>query len=208
MLVASDPTVHVLFCGPQGFPVVTLCHTTDHNSVEGAGIVSWLHSTKTCLCICQVPEPMWVVTTFGRLTGPAAVQELDVTWALFRDATKSRYNETFSPIVVGTPLLAIKQTRSVPEYLAAWQQALAAAPEAVINGNGMLFTLIVNGLKPHICKWVPVGCCTSIDNCYKAIVEADNQASMGLHRSNEAPPQSCPAPGSAHNQVDRCLSCQ
>ncbi|KAJ9088257.1 hypothetical protein DSO57_1024945 [Entomophthora muscae] len=42
------------------------------------------------LCICQVPEPMWVATVSGRLKGPAAVwftnwasQELDVTWAAF-----------------------------------------------------------------------------------------------------------------------------
>ncbi|KAJ9061060.1 hypothetical protein DSO57_1024394 [Entomophthora muscae] len=39
--------------------------------VKGANIVSWLHSTKIHLCICQVPEPMWVATASGRLTGPA-----------------------------------------------------------------------------------------------------------------------------------------
>ncbi|KAJ9054608.1 hypothetical protein DSO57_1012675 [Entomophthora muscae] len=85
--------------------------------VEGANIVSWLQSTETRLCICQVPEPMWVATVSGCLIGPAAVwftnwasQELDVTWAVFRDAAKSCYSETFSPVVVGTLLLAIKQT--------------------------------------------------------------------------------------------------
>ncbi|KAJ9077448.1 hypothetical protein DSO57_1016752 [Entomophthora muscae] len=41
--------------------------------VEGDNIVSWLHSTETCLQICQVPEPMWVATASARLTGPAAV---------------------------------------------------------------------------------------------------------------------------------------
>ncbi|KAJ9070583.1 hypothetical protein DSO57_1006302 [Entomophthora muscae] len=129
---------------------------------------------------------MWVVTALGCLTGPAAVwfitwasQEIEITWAPFRDAVKSRYSETFSPIVVGTPLLAIKQTGSVLEYL-------AAAPEALTDGNSMLLTLIVIGLKPHICKWVPEGCCTSVDDCYKVIVEANNQASMGFRRSNDA----------------------
>ncbi|KAJ9062330.1 hypothetical protein DSO57_1011903 [Entomophthora muscae] len=102
-----------------------------------------------------------------------------------------------SVATMGTPLLAIKQTGFVPEYL-------AAAPEAVIDGNTMLLTFIVNGLKPHICKWVPVGCCTSINNCYKAIVEANNQVSIGFRRSNDAPPQPCPAPASAHNQVGCC----
>ncbi|KAJ9064549.1 hypothetical protein DSO57_1029478 [Entomophthora muscae] len=38
-------------------------------------------------------------------------------------------------------------------------------------------------------------------SCYKAIVEANNQASMVFHRSNDAPPQPCPTPGSSHNQV-------
>ncbi|KAJ9084102.1 hypothetical protein DSO57_1027738 [Entomophthora muscae] len=59
-------------------------------SVKGADIVSWLQSTKTRLCICQVLESMWVTTASGRLTGPAAVwftnwasQEFDVTWATF-----------------------------------------------------------------------------------------------------------------------------
>ncbi|KAJ9088843.1 hypothetical protein DSO57_1019120 [Entomophthora muscae] len=176
--------------------------------VEGANIVSWLHSTKTCLCICQVPEPMWVVTASGHLTVPAAVwfinwasQKIEITWVLFRDAAKSRYSETFSPTVVGTPLLAIKQTGSVPEYL-------AAASEAVTDGNTMLLTLIINGLKPHIRKWVPVGCCTSIDNCYKAIVKANNQASMDFCRSNDASPQPYSAPCSAHNQVGCYQSCQ
>ncbi|KAJ9088925.1 hypothetical protein DSO57_1018035 [Entomophthora muscae] len=37
-------------------------------------------------------------------------------------------------------------------------------------------------------------------------MEANNQASMGLCRSNNALPQSCPAPGSAHNQVGHCQS--
>ncbi|KAJ9081411.1 hypothetical protein DSO57_1014929 [Entomophthora muscae] len=41
--------------------------------VEGADIISWLHSTETRLHVCQVPEPMWVATASGRLTGPAAV---------------------------------------------------------------------------------------------------------------------------------------
>ncbi|KAJ9052723.1 hypothetical protein DSO57_1031411 [Entomophthora muscae] len=41
--------------------------------VKGAGIVSWLHSTKTCLCICQIPELIWVITAPGRLMGPAVV---------------------------------------------------------------------------------------------------------------------------------------
>ncbi|KAJ9068115.1 hypothetical protein DSO57_1031938 [Entomophthora muscae] len=61
--------------------------------VEGANIVSWLQSTETRLCICQFPEPMWVATASGRVTGPAAVwftnlasQELDVTWAAVRNA--------------------------------------------------------------------------------------------------------------------------
>ncbi|KAJ9069672.1 hypothetical protein DSO57_1016146 [Entomophthora muscae] len=174
--------------------------------VKGAEIVSWLHSTKIRLCIYQVPEPMWVATVSGCLTWPAAVwftnwtsQEIDDTWALFRDASKSLYSEAFSPIVVETPLLAIKQTGSVPEYLAAWQQACNAAPEAVTNGNAMLLTLIVNELNPHICKWVSVGCCTSINDCYNTIEEANNQASMGFRHSNDAPPQICPAPGSAHS---------
>ncbi|KAJ9070188.1 hypothetical protein DSO57_1011108 [Entomophthora muscae] len=101
-----------------------------------------------------------------------------------------------------------KQTVSVPEYLVTWQQSLAAAPIAVTDGNTMLLTLIVNGLKPHICKWVPVGCCTFIDDCYKAIVEANNQTLMGFCRSNNAPPQLCPAPGSAHNQVGCRQPCQ
>ncbi|KAJ9069921.1 hypothetical protein DSO57_1013634 [Entomophthora muscae] len=178
--------------------------------VKGADIVSWLQSTKTRLCICQVPESMWVATASGCLTGPAAVwftnwasQEFDVTWATFRVAAKSQYSETFSPIILGTPLLAIKQTGSVPEYLAAWQQALAAAPKAVTNGNAMLLTLIINGLKPHICKWVPVGRCTSIYNCYKAIVEASNQASMGFCRTNNAPPQPRSAPNNDQSQVGR-----
>ncbi|KAJ9085075.1 hypothetical protein DSO57_1017433 [Entomophthora muscae] len=117
-----------------------------------------------------------------------ASQVFDVTWATFRDTTKSRYSKTFSPIILGTTLLAIKQTGSVPEYLAVWQQALASAPKAVTDGNTMLLTLIINGLKPHICKWVPVGCCTSIDKCYKAIVEANNQALMGFCRTNNTPP--------------------
>ncbi|KAJ9050845.1 hypothetical protein DSO57_1010395 [Entomophthora muscae] len=60
-------------------------------------------------------------------------------------------------------LLAIKQTGSVPEYLATWQQALAAFPEAIIERNTMLLTFIINGLKPRY-KWVHVGFCTSIDN--------------------------------------------
>ncbi|KAJ9079974.1 hypothetical protein DSO57_1029946 [Entomophthora muscae] len=88
---------------------------------------------------------MWVATASGRLMGPAAVwftnwasQETEVTWAAFQDATSSRYSKTFLPIVVGTPLLAIKHTGSIPEYLAAWKQALAAAPEAIINRNAML----------------------------------------------------------------------
>ena len=58
--------------------------------IKGANIVSWLQSTETCLCICQVPEPMWVATASGCLTEPAAVwfinwasQELDVTWVAF-----------------------------------------------------------------------------------------------------------------------------
>ncbi|KAJ9071834.1 hypothetical protein DSO57_1039699 [Entomophthora muscae] len=155
--------------------------------VKEADIVSWLQSTETHLCICQVPEPMWVATASGCLTEPAAVwftnwasQDLDVTWAAFQDAAKSCYSETFSPIVTETPHLAIKQTGSVTEYLAAWQQALATAPEAVTDGNAMLLTLIVNGLKPHICNWVPVGRCTFIDDYYKAIMEANNQASMGF----------------------------
>ncbi|KAJ9076550.1 hypothetical protein DSO57_1025062 [Entomophthora muscae] len=89
--------------------------------VKGADIVSYLHSIKTRLCIFQVLESMWVATASGCLTGPAAVwftnwasQELDVTWASFRDTIKYRYSKTFSPIVVRTPLLAIKQTGSVP----------------------------------------------------------------------------------------------
>ncbi|KAJ9077682.1 hypothetical protein DSO57_1014492 [Entomophthora muscae] len=113
----------------------------------------------------------------------------------------SFYSETFSSIVVGTPLLVIKQTGSVPEYL-------AAAPEAVTNGHTMLLTLIVNGLKPHICKWVPVGCCTSINDCYKAIIEANNQASMSFHRSNDALPQPCSTPGSAHNGNSGKINCR
>ncbi|KAJ9082692.1 hypothetical protein DSO57_1002210 [Entomophthora muscae] len=124
---------------------------------------------------------MWVVTASGRLTRPAAVwfttwasQEIEITWASFRDAAKSRYSETFLPIVLRTPILAIKQTGSIPEYLAAWHQALSAAPEAVTDRNTMLLTLIINGLKSHICKWVHVGFCTSIDEFYKAIVEAND----------------------------------
>ncbi|KAJ9076799.1 hypothetical protein DSO57_1022747 [Entomophthora muscae] len=120
------------------------------DGIKGADIVSWFPPTETRLCICQVPELMWVATASGCLMGPAAVwftnwaiQELDVTWAAFPDAAKSCYSETFSLIVVGTPLLAIKQTSSVPEYLATWQQALAAAPEAMTNGNAMLLTLII-----------------------------------------------------------------
>ncbi|KAJ9068967.1 hypothetical protein DSO57_1023300 [Entomophthora muscae] len=77
-------------------------------------------------------------------------------------------------------------SKSVPEYLAAWQQALAAAPKAVTNGNAMLLTLFINGLKSHICKWVPVGCCISIDDCYKAIVVANNQDSMGFCSTSDA----------------------
>ncbi|KAJ9069293.1 hypothetical protein DSO57_1019974 [Entomophthora muscae] len=57
--------------------------------VEGADIVSWLQSTETHLCICQVPEPMWVATASGHLMGPATVwftnwviQELDSTYRL------------------------------------------------------------------------------------------------------------------------------
>ncbi|KAJ9048583.1 hypothetical protein DSO57_1033646 [Entomophthora muscae] len=41
--------------------------------LEGANIISWLHSTETCLHICPVPEPMWVATASGRLAGPAGV---------------------------------------------------------------------------------------------------------------------------------------
>ncbi|KAJ9078265.1 hypothetical protein DSO57_1008394 [Entomophthora muscae] len=158
---------------------------------------------------------MWVITTSGRLMGPAAVwftnrvgQEQEVTWSTFRDDIKSFYSENFSPIVVGTPLLAIKQAGSVHKYLEVWQQALAAAPEAVTDRKTMLLTLIVNGLKPHICKWVPIWHCTSIKNCYKAIMEANKQALMGFCRSNDAPPQSYPAPSSAHNQVGCHQSCQ
>ncbi|KAJ9078615.1 hypothetical protein DSO57_1004879 [Entomophthora muscae] len=87
----------------------------------GANIVSWLQSTKTSLCICQVPEPVWFATASGRLTGPAAVwftnwasQEIEGTWVSFKDAAKSRYSEKFSPTMAGTLLLAIKQTGSVP----------------------------------------------------------------------------------------------
>ncbi|KAJ9058286.1 hypothetical protein DSO57_1013772 [Entomophthora muscae] len=113
--------------------------------VKGDVIVSWLYSTKTHLCICQVN------TASGCLTGPTAVwftnwtsQEIEITWVLFSDAVKSRNSETFSPIMVGTPLLAIKQTRSVPEYL--------ASQEAVTDGNTMLLILIINGLNPHVFK--------------------------------------------------------
>ncbi|KAJ9078078.1 hypothetical protein DSO57_1010450 [Entomophthora muscae] len=116
--------------------------------VEGANIASWIHSTETRLCVCQVPEPMWVATTSDRLTGPAAVwfttwasQEIEITLALFRDAEKSCNSKTFSPIVERAPLLAIKQTGSIPEYL-------AAASEAVTDRNAMLLTLIVNELNP------------------------------------------------------------
>ncbi|KAJ9059487.1 hypothetical protein DSO57_1001563 [Entomophthora muscae] len=117
--------------------------------VKGANIISWLHSTKTRLSICQVPEPMWVGTVLGRLTGPAAVwftnwasQEIEVTWSAFKDVARSHYSKTFSPIVVGTPFLASKQTGSILKYLATWQQALAAAPEAVTDGNAMLLVRI------------------------------------------------------------------
>ncbi|KAJ9080914.1 hypothetical protein DSO57_1019883 [Entomophthora muscae] len=166
--------------------------------VKGANIVGWLHSTKTHLFICQVPELMWFSTTLGSLTGSATIwftnwasQEIEVTWLLFRDTTKSRYIKTFSPIVVGTPLLAIKQTRSVTEYLSAWKQALDAALEAVTNRNAMLITLIVNGLNPHICKRIPVGRCTSIDNCYKAIVEAET-SQINSYRMEHPPCQQFP----------------
>ncbi|KAJ9061812.1 hypothetical protein DSO57_1016889 [Entomophthora muscae] len=59
-------------------------------------------------------------------------------------------------------------------------------------------------LKPHICKWVPVGHCTSINDCYKAIVEANNQASMGFCRTSDTPSQPCTTPGNGHNQVGCC----
>ncbi|KAJ9072903.1 hypothetical protein DSO57_1022232 [Entomophthora muscae] len=65
--------------------------------IKGAGIFSWLQSTETCLCIYQDPEPMWIATASGCLTGPAAVwftnwasQELNVTWAAFQDAAKCK----------------------------------------------------------------------------------------------------------------------
>ncbi|KAJ9062181.1 hypothetical protein DSO57_1013237 [Entomophthora muscae] len=103
------------------------------------------------------------MTVSGRLMGPAAVwfttwasQEIEITWVSFRDTVKSCYSKTFLPIVVGNPLLASKQMDSIPEYLTTWQQALATAPEAMTDRNTMLLTLIVNGLKPHICKWVLV----------------------------------------------------
>ncbi|KAJ9052036.1 hypothetical protein DSO57_1038245 [Entomophthora muscae] len=72
------------------------------------------NSTQTCLCICQVPEPMWVTTASRRLTVPAAVwftnwasQEQYVTWAMFMNASKSCYSETFSLIVNGSsPIFA------------------------------------------------------------------------------------------------------
>ncbi|KAJ9056029.1 hypothetical protein DSO57_1037310 [Entomophthora muscae] len=51
----------------------------------------------------------------------------------------------------------------------------------------MLLTLIINGLKPHICEWVPVERCTSINDYYKAIVEANNQASMEFIKYNNLP---------------------
>ncbi|KAJ9064832.1 hypothetical protein DSO57_1026232 [Entomophthora muscae] len=95
---------------------------------------------ETCLCICQVPEPMWVAAASGRLTGPAVVwfnnwasQEHKVSWTTFRDIIRSRYSKTFLPIVVETTLIAIKQTGSVPKYFAAWQQALVAAPNVTEN---------------------------------------------------------------------------
>ncbi|KAJ9077292.1 hypothetical protein DSO57_1018099 [Entomophthora muscae] len=128
------------------------------SGVEGADIVSWLQSTKTCPCICQVLEPMWVATVSGRLTGPATVwftnwasQEIEVTWAAFRDTAKSRYSKTFLPIVVGNLLLAIKQTGSVPKYL-------AAAPKAVTNRHTML--LVRNCTISAILIWP-----SNNDNC-------------------------------------------
>ncbi|KAJ9081319.1 hypothetical protein DSO57_1015988 [Entomophthora muscae] len=61
--------------------------------VKGANIVSWLQSNKTCLCIYQVPEPMWVATASGHLMVPAAVwftnwasQEFEVTWVVMVDS--------------------------------------------------------------------------------------------------------------------------
>ena len=48
----------------------------------------------------------------------------------------------------------------------------------------MLLTLIINGLKAHVCKWVPVGNCTSIEECFKAAVEANNQATMGFQKTD------------------------
>ncbi|KAJ9071024.1 hypothetical protein DSO57_1001272 [Entomophthora muscae] len=67
--------------------------------VKGADIVSWLHSTKARLHICQVPEPMWVATASGHLTGPAAVWFTSVvfgSWGHIREDTAGNlYNKIF-----------------------------------------------------------------------------------------------------------------
>ncbi|KAJ9048186.1 hypothetical protein DSO57_1037563 [Entomophthora muscae] len=67
MLVASDPTVHVLFYGPQGFPVVTLCCASDHNN----------HSAAK-LCASCIPHEKWVQEASKRLY--QAVASWFATW--------------------------------------------------------------------------------------------------------------------------------
>ncbi|KAJ9069839.1 hypothetical protein DSO57_1014515 [Entomophthora muscae] len=84
MLAVSDPTVHVLFCGPQGFPVVCLCHasendTLDHTNklfgivyitltgvidtiVPAAGLWSWLGKSMSYF-IKLAPIHWWALPT-------------------------------------------------------------------------------------------------------------------------------------------------
>ena len=149
--------------------------------MENADIAGWVRHTETLLRVCWVPEPMWVATATGHLLGPAqawfttwAADKTDISWEEFFKAAKTALQRGLCPIVIGTPMLAIKQTGTVAEYLAQWRTALSTAPTAITKGNAMLLTLIINGLKAHVCKWVLIGNCTSIKECFKAAVEANN----------------------------------
>ena len=176
--------------------------------MENADIAGWVRHTETRLRVCRVPEPMWVATATGHLLGPAqawfttwAADKTDIAWEEFIEAAKQRYSGAFAPIVFGTPMLAIKQTRTVAEYLTQWRTTLSTAPTAITEGNAMLLTLIINGLKPQVCKWVPVGNCTSVKECFKAAVEANNQAAMGFQKTDSSSNNRNP---SSHNmQVGR-----
>ena len=60
---------------------------------------------------------MWVATATGHLLGPAqawfttwAADKTNIAWEEFVEAAKQRYSGAFAPIVIGTPMLAIKQT--------------------------------------------------------------------------------------------------